>query len=149
MFNKKIIAGLCACAALAWANAGEVRIGTVSDLSGPLASTSIKMVAATQSYLDMINAKGGINGNKITLMRRDDQYDPRKTPGMVEDIITQDNVVALLNSAGTANTAAMIKAGVLNKYKVPLVGVFSGSEVIRGPGPNTFSIPAPPITTKS
>ncbi|MGB7480592.1 MAG: ABC transporter substrate-binding protein [Burkholderiaceae bacterium] len=138
MLFQKTFATLAACAALASiqlsAQAGEVRIGTVSDLSGPLASTSIKMVAATQAYLDMINAKGGINGNKIVLMQRDDQYDPRKTPAMVEDIITRDNVVALVNSAGTANTFAMIKAGVLSRHKVPLVGVFSGSEVIRGPG---------------
>ncbi|MGB6054171.1 MAG: ABC transporter substrate-binding protein [Burkholderiaceae bacterium] len=138
MLFQKTFATLAACAALASIHlptqAGEVRIGTVSDLSGPLASTSIKMVAATQAYLDMINAKGGINGNKIVLMQRDDQYDPRKTPAMVDDIITRDNVVALVNSAGTANTFAMIKAGVLSRHKVPLVGVFSGSEVIRGPG---------------
>jgi len=138
MLFQKTFATLAACAALvlshAGAQAGEVRIGTVSDLSGPLASTSTKMVAATEAYLDMINANGGINGNKIVLTRRDDQYDPRKTPGMVEDIITRDNVVALVNSAGTANTYAMIKAGVLSRHKVPLVGVFSGSEVIRGPG---------------
>lgn len=134
MFVKKIIAFLSACAALGLAHGGEVKIGTISGITGPLASTSIEVLEMSKAYLEMVNSQGGINGNKITLAVRDDQYDPRKTPALAEEIIQQENVVALVNSAGTANTAAMMKTGVLNKHKVPLVGVFSGSEVIRGPG---------------
>ena len=134
MLIKKIIAALGACAMLALAHAGEVKIGTISGITGPLASTSIEMLEMSKGYLEMVNAQGGINGNKITLAVRDDHYDPRKTPALAEEIIQQDNVVALVNSAGTANTGAMMKTGVLSKHKVPLVGVFSGSEVIRGPG---------------
>lgn len=134
MVVKKIIASLCLCTAFGLSHAGEVKLGTVSGITGPLASTSTELLKMTQGYLEMINAQGGINGNKITLVSRDDQYDPRKTPGLVEEIISQENVVALVNSAGTANTGAMIKAGVLNKHKVPLIGVFSGSEAIRGAG---------------
>jgi len=131
---KRTLSALSIVAALGCAHAGEVKIGTVSGLTGPLATTTAELMAMSQGYLEMVNAQGGINGNKITLAIRDDQYDPRKTPGLVEEIIAQDNVVALVNSAGTANTGAMIKTGVLNRHKVPLVGVFSGSEAIRGPG---------------
>lgn len=31
-------------------------------------------------YFEIINAKGGINGNTLKLITKDDQYDPRKTP---------------------------------------------------------------------
>jgi ABC-type branched-subunit amino acid transport system substrate-binding protein len=82
----------------------------------------------------MENAQGGINGNKLKLVIRDDEYDPKKTAPLVEDVIEKEKVVALVNSAGTAPTLAVVKSGVLNKYRVPLVGVFSGADVIRGPG---------------
>lgn len=134
MFTKKLAAALIACSVCALAHTEEVKIGSVSGITGPIAHTTKEGLDLTRGYFAMVNAHGGINGNKITLVTRDDQYDPRKTAGLVEDVIVKDDVVALVNSAGTANTMALIKTGVLNKYKVPLVGVFSGSEAIRGAG---------------
>lgn len=134
MFIKKPFAALLACAVFAAAQAEEVKIASVSGITGPIAHTTKEGLDLARGYIAMVNAHGGINGNKIVFVTRDDQYDPKKTPGMVEDVIVKDDPVALVNSAGTANTMALIKTGVLSKYKVPLVGVFSGSEAIRGPG---------------
>lgn len=116
------------------AHAGEIKIGSVTGVTGPLAETTEQTLKITRGYLNMINAQGGINGNKITLVMKDDAYDPAKTAPLVEQAIVDDKVVALVNGAGTAQTIGVIKSRVLNKYKVPLVGVFSGSEAIRGPG---------------
>ncbi|MBC7500228.1 MAG: ABC transporter substrate-binding protein, partial [Herminiimonas sp.] len=131
--------GLIATALAAWlsfgsAQADEIRIGTVSGITGPLSMTTADILSITTGYLDMINAQGGVNGNTLKLFTRDDGYDPKKTAELVEDIVAKDKVVALVNGAGTANTAALIKAGVLTKHQLPLVGVYSGSEAIRGPG---------------
>lgn len=130
------------------ASAGEVKIGSVTGITGPLALTTTDILKMTYGYLEMVNDQGGINGNNLTLVTRDDGYDPKKTAPLVEDIIEKDRVVALVNGAGTSNTAVLTKTGVLNKHKVPLVGVFSGSEAIRGAGPNRFSTPGLLITTK-
>lgn len=134
MFLRKVLSVALATSALTLAHAGEVAIGSVLGLTGPVASTSGEGVAISKGYISMINDKGGINGNKLKLVIRDDQYDPTKTPALVEEVIVKENVVALVNGLGTANTGALIKTGVLNKHKVPLVGVFSGADVIRGPG---------------
>lgn len=134
MFMGKPFAALVACSVFALAHAEDVAIASVSGITGPIAHTTKEGLDLARGYVDMVNAHGGINGNKIRFTTRDDQYDPKKTAALVEDVITHDKVVALVSSAGTANTMAMIKAGVLNKYKVPLVGVFSGSEAIRGKG---------------
>lgn len=134
MFIGKPVAALLACSVLALAQAEEVKIASVSGITGPIAHTTKEGLDLARGYIAMVNAHGGINGNRIALTTRDDQYDPKKTAALVEDVITKDKVVALVNSAGTANTMALIKTGVLNKYKVPLVGVFSGSEAIRGRG---------------
>jgi len=134
MFLRKVLSVALATSALTLAHAGEVAIGSVLGLTGPVASTSGEGVKISQGYISMINDKGGINGNKLKLVIRDDQYDPAKTAALVEEVIVKENVVALVNGLGTANTGALMKTGVLTRHKVPLIGVFSGAEVIRGPG---------------
>lgn len=115
------------------AGAEVIAIGAVSGITGPIASTTAEVLKVTSGYLEMINAQGGVNGNELHLVTRDDGYDAKRTAAMVEDAITKDHVVALVNGAGTSNTIALLKSGVLDKYKVPLIGVYSGSEAIRGP----------------
>lgn len=134
MSGFKIIGVLSFCLIAGAAVAGEVRIGSVMGVTGPTASTGAEGAQLVTSFFQMINDRGGINGNTLKRIVKDDQYDPRKTPGLVEEAIEKDNVVALMNGVGTANTIAVIKSGILNRHKVPLVGVFSGAEVIRGPG---------------
>ena len=134
MLIKKLIVALVGLTCTAAVLADDVKIGIVSGFTGPLAKTTMEGVNMARGYISMVNDQGGINGNKIVLATRDDGYDPKKTPALVEDIITQDNVVMLVSSAGTANTVAMIKTGALAKHNVPLLGVFSGSDAIRGPG---------------
>lgn len=134
MLIKKLFVTVLALSCSALASADEVKIGVVSGITGPIAKTTIEGMNMARGYIAMINDQGGINGNKIVLATRDDGYDPKKTPALVEDIIAQDNVAVLVSAAGTANTIALIKSGVLAKHNVPLVGVFSGSDAIRGPG---------------
>lgn len=134
MDGKNALAALAAAFVMMPAIAGEVRIGSVTGVTGANASTSGEGLTIVESYLDMINDQGGIHGNRLRRVVKDDQYDPRRTPALVEEAITKDNVVGLINMVGTANTVALMKSGVLNKHKVPLLGVFSGADVIRGPG---------------
>ncbi|HJV86469.1 MAG TPA: ABC transporter substrate-binding protein [Noviherbaspirillum sp.] len=116
------------------ARAEDVRIGFVNGLSGPIAETAQDILKVSRAYVEQVNASGGVHGRKLVLVARDDQYDPGKTAALVEDVIVNDKVVALVNSAGTAPIIAVIKSGVLAHHKVPLVGVFSGSAALRGPG---------------
>ena len=134
MLIKKLIVALVGLTCTAAVLADDVKIGIVSGFTGPLAKTTMEGVNMARGYIAMVNDQGGINGNKIVLATRDDSYDPKKTPGMVEEIIEQDNVAMLVNSVGTGNTVALIKSGVLAKHGMPLLGVFSGSDAIRGPG---------------
>lgn len=117
-----------------FAHAGEIKIGSVVGVTGPIGETTSQLVRISQGYLDMVNAQGGVNGNKLTMVIKDDGYDPRKTAALTEEAIVKDKVVALVNHAGTPQTIGIVKSRVLNKNKVPLVGVFSGSDLIRGPG---------------
>ena len=120
--------------AVSSARAEEVKIGFVNGQTGPIAETAQELVKLTEGYIAMVNAQGGLNGNRLKLVSRDDAYDPKKTPGLVAEVVDQEKAVALVNSAGTAPTLAVLKSGVLKRARVPLVGVFSGAEAIRAPG---------------
>ncbi|HJV85202.1 MAG TPA: ABC transporter substrate-binding protein [Noviherbaspirillum sp.] len=134
MLGKKLLAAMAACAVVGLATAGEVRIASVTGLTGPNAATSKDGATIFNGYLAMVNDKGGINGNTLKAIVKDDQYDPAKTAAMVAEAVLKDNVVGLVNAVGTVNTVAIMKTGILNKSRVPLVGVFSGADIVRGPG---------------
>lgn len=134
MFVKISVTAFLAASAFCSANAADVTIGGVFGITGPTAANSLVGLKITKGYLDSVNAKGGINGNKLKLVTRDDQYDSKKTAALAAELIANENVVTFVSITGTANAYALIKSGVLNPTKVPVVGVFSGSDLIRGPG---------------
>jgi hypothetical protein len=53
---KKIVATFAMCFAAGFANAEEVKIGSVSGITGPLALTTADVLKVTNGYLDMINS---------------------------------------------------------------------------------------------
>ena len=55
---------------------------------------------------DYINAKGGVNGRKITYTYEDDAYNPTQTATVVRKLVLQDNVFAILNGLGTPDPRA-------------------------------------------
>lgn len=131
--KKFLFAFMTLCAACL-AHADEIRIGIVSGFTGPIAVTAQEVLQATRGYVDQVNAQGGIHGNRLVLVTKDDGYDAAKTAALAEEAIAVDKVIGLVNSAGTAPTMALIKSRVLHKYRVPLVGVYSGATVLRGVG---------------
>ena len=56
----------------------EILIGTMQDLSGPLAGYGKQARAGMQMAIEEINEMGGIHGRKIKLLVEDSGYDPKK-----------------------------------------------------------------------
>ena len=85
----------------------EIKIGQTMPYSGPLSAFGT-MGRAETAYFDMINAQGGVNGRKITLLSLDDGYSPPKTIEQTRKLVESDEVLLLFSSFGTPpNTAAM------------------------------------------
>ena len=53
-------------------------VGTIQDLSGPLAALGTHFRNSLQMRFDEVNAEGGIHGRKIKLVAEDSGYDPKK-----------------------------------------------------------------------
>jgi len=56
----------------------EILLGSIQDLSGPLAGYGKQSRAGMQLAVDEINEQGGIAGRKLKLLVEDDGYDPKK-----------------------------------------------------------------------
>ena len=56
----------------------EIVIGTILDLSGPIAAFGKQSRNGMQLRVDEINEQGGINGRKLKLLVEDAGYDPKR-----------------------------------------------------------------------
>src|SRR3954471_20874887 len=79
----------------------EIVLGTVQDLSGPLASYGKQIRMGMQMRVDEANEMGGVNGRKIRLLIEDDGYDPKKAVLATQKLVTQDNgIFAMVGHLG-------------------------------------------------
>ena len=109
----------------------SILLGQSAAFSGPAAQLGIQMNIGTKAYLDHINARGGVYGRKIALKTRDDRYEANLCADATTKLIEEDKVFALISYVGTPTTAAAMP--IVTKAKVPLVGPFTGAELLRTP----------------
>jgi branched-chain amino acid transport system substrate-binding protein len=111
--------------------ADKIVLGQAAVLSGPAAQLGIQMRNGIKSYLDFVNARGGVHGRKLELVSEDDRYEPAVAPGATRKLIDEHKVFALLGYVGTPTGVAHLP--VVTQAKVPLVGMFTGAEALRVP----------------
>lgn len=103
-------------------NKGELVIGSIQDLSGPIAGFGKQVRLGMLLRVDEINEQGGINGRKIKLLIEDSAYDPKKAVLAAQKLVNQDKIFAMVGHIGTAqNLAAMpvqFEKNVINFYPI-------------------------------
>jgi branched-chain amino acid transport system substrate-binding protein len=83
-------------------------IGLTGALTGPPASTYAPAIEALRVYLERVNAAGGINGKTINLILQDDSAEPGKATANAKKLITQDNVILLINASLSSTYAPVV-----------------------------------------
>jgi branched-chain amino acid transport system substrate-binding protein len=101
----------------------ELVLGTIQDLSGPLASYGKQIRMGMQMRVDEANEMGGVHGRKIRLLVEDDGYDPKKSVLAAQKMVGQEpGIFAMVGHVGTAqNIAAMpvqIEKNVINFFPI-------------------------------
>ncbi|MDA7417011.1 ABC transporter substrate-binding protein [Xenophilus arseniciresistens] len=98
----------------------EIVLGTIQDLSGPVASFGKQIRAGLQLRIEEINEQGGIHGRKVRLVVEDSGYDPKKAVLAAQKLVNQERIFAMVGHIGTAqNMAAMpvqFSKSVMNFY---------------------------------
>jgi branched-chain amino acid transport system substrate-binding protein len=111
--------------------ADRIRLGQAAVFSGPAAELGIQMRNGIKTYFDYVNANGGVNGRRLELVTEDDFYEPARAPAATKKLLEEHQVFALLGYVGTPTGAAHLP--VVAQAKVPLVGMFTGAEILREP----------------
>jgi len=86
----------------------EILLGSIQDLSGPLAGYGKQARNGMQLRVDELNEQGGVNGRKIRLLVEDSGYDPKRAVLAAQKLVNQDKIFLMAGHLGTAhNNAAM------------------------------------------
>ena len=109
----------------------EILIGQNITLEGGKNDYGIAAMDGIQSYLKLVNSKGGVNGRQIVLKTLDDENKGAKAEANARQLVEKDQVFALFGSLeGGPSTAVMKVASELN---VPFFGPMAGSPTLRRP----------------
>ncbi len=109
----------------------KILLGQSVALTGPAAQLGIQMRNGVKAYLDYVNEKGGVHGRRIELITLDDGYEPSRSAPNTKKLIEEDKVFGLIGYVGTPTMAAAMP--IHTQAKVPLVGPFTGAEILRVP----------------
>ncbi len=94
-------------------------VGLTGALTGPGASTTGPAIEGLRLYVERINAAGGIKGKKINLILLDDQAEPSKAAANAKRLLTQENVVLMINSSLSSTFAPTVAEA--KRAQVPLL----------------------------
>jgi len=108
----------------------EILIGSCSALEGPSKFLGTQTVAGAKAYFDSINEQGGVHGRRLKLITSDDSYDPAKAEDCFKHLQSY-GVFAMGFFVGTPTAVKYVPLAESNK--IPLVGLFTGAQVIYTP----------------
>ena len=119
----------------------QLRIGQPSGFSGSVSAGVKENTEGARLYIDAVNTRGGVNGQKVELISVDDEFNPARTVEVARELITKQNVLALFLNRGTPHSQALLP--LLAEYKVPLVAPSTGAMVLHQPvNPWVFNVRA-------
>ncbi len=116
------------------AGAQDIKIGLVAALTGASAQSGEAITRGLTIAIDELNAKGGVMGRKVVLVRRDDESSPPKGLAAARELISNEKVAALFGGIDSPVSLAIIP--VVNKEKVPFMGVWAAATNITKNGAN-------------
>jgi len=104
----------------------SIKLGITIPMTGIASPGYSKIPGAMKAYFDYVNANGGVNGRKITLVVKDDQYIPTLAVAKANELIFKDKVFALIGTLGTASTKAISRSLQLSARGIPSLFVNTG-----------------------
>jgi branched-chain amino acid transport system substrate-binding protein len=96
-----------------------IKIGVYGDTSGATSSFGQSTRNGIELAFEEINAAGGVNGKKLEMVFADDQGTPEKAKTVIQKLISQDKVVAVLGEVASSNSLAA--APVAQEAKIPMI----------------------------
>jgi branched-chain amino acid transport system substrate-binding protein len=130
--NLRVVAALgvgLATVLLAGPASAQVKIGAVLSATGPASFLGDPEKKTLDIYIAAINAKGGVNGQKLQLIYYDDGGDANAARTFATRLVEQDKVVAMIGGTLTGTSLAMIP--VFQDAQIPFISLAGSIEIIQ------------------
>jgi len=119
----------------------QIVIGSLQDLSGPIAGFGKQLKNGLLMRADEINEAGGINGRRLKMLIEDSAYDPKKALLAAQKLVQQDKIFAMVGTLGTPVNMASFQP--LSEKNVPNLFPLSAAREMFEPLSNLkFSVAA-------
>lgn len=116
----------------------ELRFGMVAPFSGGAAGLGEGMRTGIEAHFREVNEAGGVNGQSLELISRDDGYEPSRSAPLTREIIEEEEVLASIGNVGTPT--AIVTIPIHNRGETLLFGAFTGAGVLRQNPPDRYVI---------
>jgi branched-chain amino acid transport system substrate-binding protein len=127
---RHLIAALALALGATAVQAQTIKIGLVTALSGQSARAGEAITRGLSVAIDEINAKGGVLGRQLELVRRDDEATPAKGVIAARELLFKENVAVLFGGLDTPVSLAIVP--IVNQEKRIFVGPWAaGTPITR------------------
>jgi len=119
-------------------SADEIKIGEFASLTGGNASFGQASHKGTALAIEELNASGGVLGKKIQLITEDDQSQAGQPATIVQKLIAQDQVVAILGEV--ASSKSLEAAPICQQNHIPMISPASTNPKVTEIGDYIFRV---------
>jgi branched-chain amino acid transport system substrate-binding protein len=118
------------------AHAQDIKVGLVAALTGASAQSGEAITRGLTIAIEHINARGGLMGRKVVLVRRDDESSPPKGVAAARELISSEKVAAIFGGIDTPVSMAITPLA--NQSKMPFISVWAAGTgiTVNGANPN-------------
>ena len=116
------------------AYAADIKLGVAGPFTGGSSSMGVSMRDGVRLAAKEINAAGGINGNKIVLVERDDEAKNERGVQIAQELINNEKVVATLGYINTG--VALASQRFYQEAKIPVFNNVATGTLITHQFPN-------------
>jgi len=107
----------------------QIKIGSVLSVTGPASFLGDPEKRTLEIYVDEINAKGGVNGQKLQLVIYDDGGSADNARTFATRLIEEDKIFAMVGGSTTGATLAMIPA--FEEAKIPFISLAGAIQIVE------------------
>lgn len=115
------------------------KIGAVLSITGPASHLGEPEKNTAEMMEDSINAAGGINGHPLEVIIYDTETNAEKCATMVDRLIDQDNVLAIVGPTTSGNSLAIIDR--INQAETTLISCAANAGIVNPVTPWVFKTP--------
>jgi branched-chain amino acid transport system substrate-binding protein len=130
-----LILGVCSCSKK---QEQGIPVGQFGSLTGAQATFGQSTDNGLRLALEEINAAGGVLGQPLRLITKDNQSKPGETSTAVRELITRDKVVALLGEV--ASGRSLEAAPIAQRSGIPMISPASTNEKVTETGDHIFRV---------